>query len=73
MIVRPLFFEKPKKAAVVAVRRNVCAFPIALLPFIDPLSVQPFVEGAAVIEHAVDDDLDPPLILKVIYFFQNAL
>ena len=51
-----------KVAAVRAVRTHIGALRILRLRFIDPLPVQPFVKGSAVIEHTVQDHLHPALV-----------
>ena len=51
-----------KVAAVRAVRTHIGPLRIVRLGFIDPLPIQPFVKGSAVVEHTVQDHLHPPLV-----------
>ena len=55
IIVRPLAARKPEILPVRTVLRNIGALFIALLLLVDLLSVHPFIEGPAVIEHPVQD------------------
>ena len=44
------------------VRTHIGSRCVALRILVDALPVHPFIEGAAVVEHAVHDDADPPFM-----------
>ena len=61
LIVRPgMLIVKFKEAVIRAFRIHICALLVARLILVDPFPVQPLVEGAAVIEDAVENDLHSP-------------
>ena len=62
-IIGPLMFIcKMEERSVRTVGRHIGAFLISGLIFVDPLPVHPFVEGPAVIEHAVQDHSHAPSV-----------
>ena len=63
LVVGPgVLIRKTEEAVVRALLVHERAFFVALLPLVDPLAVHPLVEGAAVVEDAVDDDAHAALM-----------
>ena len=62
-IIRPVVLVVEfKKLPVRAVCGNIGALFVVAVAFVKPFSVQPFVKGAAVVEHAIQEDAHPSLV-----------
>ena len=51
-----------KEAPIRTVRRNICSFLIILRCLIQPLPIQPFIKGTAVIKHTVQNNFHTPAV-----------
>ena len=61
-IVRPRLLSKVKEVPIRAALRHIGSLCIARCILVNPLSVQPFMKGTAMIKHAVQNHLHPATV-----------